>query len=91
MAFEWDDDKARANIEKHGVSFDEAATVFRDPLYLIFADPDHSVEEARFIILGESSERRLLIVSYTQREYAMRLISAREATRKERMHYEEEI
>ncbi|BBO24834.1 MAG: hypothetical protein AMXMBFR19_23660 [Chthonomonadaceae bacterium] len=66
MAFEWDDDKARANIEKHGVSFDEAATVFRDPLYLIFADPDHSVEEARFVILGESSKRRLLIVSYTQ-------------------------
>jgi len=66
VAFEWDDDKARANIEKHGVSFDEAATVFRDPLYLIFADPDHSVEEARFVILGESSKRRLLIVSYTQ-------------------------
>lgn len=84
MTFEWDDEKAATNADNHGVSFDEAATVFVDPLYLIFADPDHSIEEGRFLIVGESAERRLLIVSYTQREDSIRLISAREATRTER-------
>ncbi len=89
MTFEWDDDKARVNLEKHGVSFEEAATVFRDPLFLVFSDPDHSIEEARFLIVGESSERRVLIVSYTDRESAIRLVSAREATKKEQRTYEE--
>ena len=90
MTFEWDDAKAKANIKKHGVSFEEAATVFRDPLYLVFSDPDHSVKESRFLVFGESSEGRLLVVSYTQRSKSVRLISAREATRRERKHYEED-
>jgi uncharacterized DUF497 family protein len=90
VTFEWDNAKASANAKKHGVSFEEAATVFRDPLYLVFADPDHSVEEGRFLIVGESGERRLLVVSYTQREKSIRLISAREATRKERNSYEKD-
>jgi uncharacterized DUF497 family protein len=89
VTFEWDDRKAAANFKKHGVSFEEAATVFRDPLYLVFADPDHSIKENRFLIFGDSSEGRLLVVSYTQRQKSIRLISAREATRKEREFYEE--
>ena len=90
MNFEWDDAKAIANFEKHGVSFDEAVTVFRDELYLVFADPDHSVDEHRFIIVGQSGERRLLLVSYTERETAIRLISAREESARERKRYEED-
>jgi uncharacterized DUF497 family protein len=89
--FEWDAEKAEANFKKHGVSFDEAKTVFRDPMYLIFADPDHSLNESRFLILGTSEANRLLFVSYTERELATRLISARKATRRERKRYEEDI
>lgn len=89
MDFAWDDEKGRLNLEKHGVPFEEAATVFGDPLFLVFADPDHSVLEARFLIVGESTEHRLLIVSYTDRESEIRLISAREATHMERKAYEE--
>lgn len=91
MRFEWSEKKAEANLKKHGVSFDEAKTVFDDPLFVIFADPDHSFAEKRFIIMGESHENRLLVVSYTERPAATRLISAREATRPERKDYEEEI
>jgi len=65
--------------------------VFDDPNFLFFADPDHSIDENRFIIMGESSRRRLLVVAHTERGKTVRLISAREATRKERMTYEEEI
>ena len=83
--------KAETNLEKHGVSFDEAETVFDDPLFVIFADPDHSFEENRFIIMGESNQNRLLVVSYTERLPKTRLISAREATRPERKKYEEDI
>ena len=90
MTFEWDDKKAAANKKKHGVSSEEAATVFRDALYLVFADPDHSNKEGRFLIFGASSEGRLLVVSYTQRAKSIRLISAREATRRERKQYEED-
>ena len=89
MEFEWDEDKAAANLSKHGVSFDKAKTVFHDPLYVDFFDPDHSHAEERYIIMGQSRRRRLLIVSYMEREDLIRLISAREATRGERGAYEE--
>ncbi|BAZ12585.1 hypothetical protein NIES4071_44160 [Calothrix sp. NIES-4071] len=65
MEFEWDENKAIRNLEKHGVSFDEAKTVFDDPVYLIFPDPDHSIREERFIIMGKSTQNQLLVVSYT--------------------------
>lgn len=90
MQFEWNTEKAEANLKKHGVLFDEAETVFDDPLFVIFADPDHSFEENRFIIMGESTQNRLLVVSYTERPPATRLIT-REATRQERKKYEEDI
>ena len=66
MEFEWDEEKAVANLAKHGVSFEEAKTIFDDPLYVDFYDPDHSVDEHRYIIIGESKQRRLIIVSYTE-------------------------
>ena len=89
MSFQWDEQKARANLEKHGISFEEAATVFGDSLYVDFYDPDHSSEEQRYIILGVSTEGRLLMVSYTQRGEVVRLISSREVTSAERKAYEE--
>jgi uncharacterized protein len=89
MEFEWDEEKAAANLAKHGVSFEEAKTIFDDPLYVDFYDPDHSSEEQRYIIIGESQQRRLLLVSYTERNDVFRLISAREVTRTEREAYEE--
>ena len=89
MEFEWDEEKAAANLAKHEVSFNEAKTVFNDPLYVDFYDPDHSFDEHRYIIIGESREKRLLIVSYTERDDVIRLISAREVTRSERETYEE--
>ena len=89
MAWEWDDEKAASNLEKHGVSFEEAATVFDDPLYVDFYDPDHSAEEHRYLIVGMSLKGRLLIVSYTERPESGRLISAREVTAAERKVYEE--
>jgi uncharacterized DUF497 family protein len=67
MRFEWDPEKARQNVKKHGISFDEAATVFYDPLAATFSDPDHSVGESRFITIGFSSQHRLLVVAHTER------------------------
>ncbi len=89
MSFEWDEQKARANLDKHGVSFEEAATVFADPLYVDFYDPDHSAEEQRYIIIGASQQGRVLMVSYTERGEMVRLISSREVTSTERKAYEE--
>ena len=89
MEFEWDEGKAAANLAKHGVSFEETQTVFDDPLYVDFYDPDYSVDEHRYIIIGESRQRRLLIVSDTERDDMIRLISAREVTGSEREAYEE--
>ncbi len=89
MKFEWDAGKAAANLAAHKVSFEEAQTVFDDPLYVDFFDPDHSDAEQRFLIVGESRQGRLLIVSYTERGRVMRLISAREVTAAERKAYEE--
>lgn len=91
MRFDWDKNKALLNLKKHRVSFSEAATVFDDPLFLAAKDDDHSETQRRFIIMGESNAGRLLVVSYSQRGSEIRLISAREATRKERQNYEEEI
>lgn len=89
MEFEWAADKAAANLAKHEVSFAEAQSVFADPLYVDFYDPDHSGEEQRYIIIGESRQGRLLLISYTERGDATRLISAREVTKGEREIYEE--
>lgn len=89
MKFEWNRDKAKANLSKHTVSFDEAKTVFDDPLYIDFYDPDHSDDEERYIIVGQSQQRRLLVVSYTERKDRIRLINARDATRMEKNAYEE--
>lgn len=89
MQFEWDENKAASNLSKHGVAFEEAKTVFDDPLYVDFFDPDHSDEEERYLIVGKSNRGRLLIVSYTQRGNSIRLISARVVTRAEQEAYEE--
>ena len=89
MKFEWDTVKATANISKHSVSFDEAATVFLDQLALSGPDPDHSVGESRYITFGVSSLGRLLAVSHTYRPGGVRVISARRVTRLERKVYEE--
>lgn len=88
--FEWDPDKAEANLCKHGVPFEEAMTAFADPLSMNMPDPDHSESEQRFIVLGMSDRYRLLVVSYTDRLPRTRIISARLATRRERKQYEEE-
>lgn len=91
MIFEWNAAKARTNLRKHGVSFEEAATVFLDPMALTFADPDHSVEEEREITVGLSVRQRAVLVIHCQRGERTRVISARKATRKERIQYEEGI
>ncbi len=89
MEFEWDDTKAEANERKHGVSFEEAMTVFADPLSLTGFDPAHSDEEDRYITMGTSAAGRLLVMSHTDRNAKIRLISAREASRRERRDYED--
>jgi uncharacterized DUF497 family protein len=90
VEFEWDPKKAAKNFHKHGVSFNEAATVFGDPLGTTVPDPDHSLAEDRYITVGRSSGRRLVMVAHTEREDRIRIISARELTRAEREAYEEE-
>lgn len=87
--FEWDPEKAVANLRKHGVSFEEATTVFGDSMAMNMPDPDHSLTEERFILLGLSHRLRLVVVAYAERGTRTRLISAREATRTERRQYEE--
>lgn len=87
--FEWDTQKAASNLRTHGVGFDEASTVFGDPLALLMPDPDHSVEETRYILLGRSNRQRLLVIAFAERPPRTRLISARRATRRERSKYEE--
>ncbi len=89
LEFEWDEDKAAANEKKHKVTFEEAASVFHDPLAAIFDDEIHSVEELREIIVGHSSKNRLILVSFSEREEVIRIISARRATKQERKDYEE--
>lgn len=89
MEFEWDPRKAAANVRKHNVTFQEAATVFGDPLAITFEDPDHSMDEDRHITFGLSLQRRLLVVSHRERGDQTRIISARLLDRKERTIYEE--
>ena len=87
--FEWDAGKASENLKKHGVAFEEALTVFADPLARIFDDPDHSEDERRELIIGHSANERLLLVSFTEREPRTRIVGAREATAHERRDYEQ--
>ncbi|NEQ95313.1 MAG: BrnT family toxin [Cyanothece sp. SIO2G6] len=89
MQFEWNEKKAEKNLAQHGVSFDEAKTVFDDSRYIDFYDPDHSEDEERYLIVGVSNQGRLLIASYTERGNSIRIISAREVTRTEREAYEQ--
>ena len=89
MQFEWDPAKAAQNLAKHGVSFEEAATVFRDTLSATGQDPDHSVDEERFVIFGVSTSGRRLVVAHTEHGDTIRIISARPATPGERKIYEE--
>ena len=91
MVYEYDPEKAAANLHKHKVSFAEAASVFLDPLALTFSDPDHSDVEDREITIGKSSKQRVLYVSHCERGDRIRIISARRATRKERLRYEQRI
>ena len=88
-AFEWDDSKAESNLQKHWVPFEEAATIFADPFAAIFSDPDHSEEEIREIVVGISERNRLLVVSFTERNEVVRIISARKATKRERRMHED--
>jgi len=90
MEFEWDPGKAARNLKDHKITFEEAATVFGDPLSLTYPDPDHSNDESRFITVGNSIDGQLLLVSHTDRDEKIRIISAREATKRERKFYEEE-
>jgi uncharacterized protein len=90
LKFEWDKNKAAANIKKHGIAFDEAVTVFSDPVARIFYDLEHSLTEDREIIIGHSVNHRLLLVCFIERSRdVVRIFSARRATKKERKDYEE--
>ena len=90
VRFEWDPAKATTNLKKHAVSFEEAVSVFYDPLAATFDDPDHSVIERRFITVGYTPAHRLLVVCHTDRSDALRIISAREATPYERRRHEDQ-
>jgi hypothetical protein len=89
MKIEWDPRKAKSNIKKHGVSFEEAATALGDPMAVTGADPDHSVVEERYVTFGISQKNRLLVVSHTEKGETIRIISARKASKGEREIYEE--
>lgn len=90
MRFEWDRKKAAKNLKKHEVSFDEAVTIFYDPLAATVDDPDHSISEDRLITIGFSSRGRVIVVAHTEREGAVRIISARRTTARERKRHEAE-
>lgn len=89
LTFEWDEEKAKGNLTKHDVTFEEAKTIFNDPRAITMADPDHSVKEARYLDIGLSFRGTILVVSYTERRSVIRIISCRRATRSERRMYEE--
>jgi uncharacterized DUF497 family protein len=89
VKFEWDDGKASTNLKKHGVSFREAGSVFGDPLAITFDDPDHSIDELRFLTFGVTRTGKMVIVSHTERDGAMRIISVRLMKKHERNIYEE--
>jgi uncharacterized DUF497 family protein len=88
LKFEWDRRKAVLNIKKHGVSFEDAATAFGDPLSVTIHDPKHSDDEDRFLLLGETQDKKLVVVAHTDRKDTIRLINARPATRQEREDHE---
>jgi uncharacterized DUF497 family protein len=88
MEFEWDENKATANFKKHGVTFEEAATVWQDYFNIELIDHKHSLEERRFYMIGESEQNHLLVISFTERENKVRIITARLMTPKERREYE---
>ena len=90
MQFEWDPNKAAENLKNHGIPFDEASSVFGDPLATTIDDPDHSIEEFRFLTMGYTKNQRLIVVSHTEQEGTIRIISAREPTPRERKQYESE-
>jgi len=90
MDFEWNADKAENNSRKHGIAFQEAITVFRDPLSLAYPDLDHSADEDRYLIIGLSSSGNVLVISHIFRNDSIRIISACKATKKERAYYETE-
>ena len=90
LLFEWDPKKARRNLAKHGVSFDEASTAFRDVMSITISDPLHSEDEQRFVLIGCSCRNRLLVVLHTERGERVRILSARPATTTERLRYEED-
>jgi uncharacterized DUF497 family protein len=91
LRFEWDPNKAEANLYKHEISFEEAMTVFADPLARIFPDEEHSVDELREIIIGHSVGHQLILVNFTSIDDRVRIFSARKATRRERKDYEENV
>jgi uncharacterized DUF497 family protein len=91
VTYEWDPAKAAANVQKHRVAFEEAASVFLDPAALTFSDPDHSEDEDRAITIGRSARQRVLFVALAERDDRIRIISARRATRREQKQYEEGI
>jgi hypothetical protein len=91
LEFEWDGKKAATNLAKHEISFEEAITVFADPLARIFNDDEHSGDERREIIIGHSAEQNLVLVSFTSIDDRVRILSARKATRTERKDYEENV
>ncbi len=90
MRFEWDKEKAKSNIKKHKITFDEAVTIFYDPVSATFTDPDHSINEYRFITIGCSNQGKLLVVCHIDRDEVIRIISVRQATPKERKKHENE-
>jgi len=89
LVFDWDADKAKANLKRHKVSFEEARTVFYDPFLLTFPDPEHSITEERYLNIGVSAQGRILVVIHTERGGTLRIISCRKATNHERNAYEE--
>ena len=89
LTFEWDEEKSKKNFKKHGVTFEEAKTVFNDPSAITIDDPDHSDEEERYLDIGLSSNGRVLVLWYTERQKNIRIIGCRRATSSERMTYEE--
>lgn len=89
LQFEWDPQKAIRNLKNHGISFEEASTVFDDPILITFLDEKHSIGENRYITIGLSQQNRLLLIAHTERKEQIRIISARKATPHERRFYEE--
>ena len=91
LTFEWDSRKARSNLSKHGISFEEASTIFGNSLSLTIPDPDHSITERRYVTMGRAFNGKLLVVVHTDRGNNIRMISARRASRRERRFYEQEV